>query len=78
MLGRQFNKVMKRMDRNPRSNVKNISSDIHKSNEMGRKRSEEKYSQGKGIQCHECEGFGNIRAECPTYLKKQKKNLSVT
>ena len=37
-----------------------------------------KSTQGKGIQCHECEGFGHTRAECPTYLKKQKKNLSVT
>ena len=58
MLGRQFNKVIKRMDRNQRSNVKNISSDIHKSNEFGRKRDEEKSTQGKGVQCHECEGFG--------------------
>ena len=66
------------MDRNPRSNVKNISSDIHKSNEFGRKRAEDKSTQGKGIQCHGCEGFGHIRAECPTYLKKQRKNLFVT
>ena len=78
MLGRQFNKVIKRMDMNQRSNVKNIPSDIYKSNEVGWKRAKEKYSQGKGIQCHECEGFGHIRAECPTYLKKQKKNLFVT
>ena len=78
MLGKQFNKVIKRMDKNPRSNVKNISFDILKSNEFGRKRAEEKSTQGKGIQCHGCEGFGHIRAKCPTYLKKQKKNLSVT
>ena len=38
----------------------------------------EKSSQGKGIKCHECEGFGHIRSECPTYLKRQKKNLYVT
>jgi len=24
------------------------------------------------IKCHECEGYGHLRAECPTYLKKQK------
>ena len=40
LLGRQFNKVLKKMDRNPRSNVKNDSYDIHKSNEFGRKRAE--------------------------------------
>ena len=37
-----------------------------------------KSTQGKGIQFHECEGFGQVRDECPAYLKKQKKNLSVT
>ncbi|MCI92143.1 gag-protease polyprotein, partial [Trifolium medium] len=28
--------------------------------------------------CHECEGYGHIRTECATYLKKQKKGLTVT
>ncbi|MCI26438.1 gag-protease polyprotein, partial [Trifolium medium] len=37
-----------------------------------------KPSQSKGIQCHECEGYGHIRTECATYLKKQKKGLTVT
>ncbi|KAA0065471.1 uncharacterized protein E5676_scaffold76G00150 [Cucumis melo var. makuwa] len=23
----------------------------------------------KGIRCHECEEFGHIQTECPTYLK---------
>ncbi|MCI48534.1 gag-protease polyprotein, partial [Trifolium medium] len=32
----------------------------------------------KGVQCHECEGYGHIRAECATYLKKQKKSLVVS
>ncbi|MCI55815.1 gag-pol polyprotein, partial [Trifolium medium] len=27
---------------------------------------------------HECEGYGHIRTECATYLKKQKKGLTVT
>ncbi|XP_050920063.1 uncharacterized protein LOC127137667 [Lathyrus oleraceus] len=43
-----------------------------------RTRSEERFNQGKGIQCHGYEGFGHIRAKCPTYLKKQKKGLSVS
>lgn len=79
LLRRQFNKVMKRMDMKSRSNVKNNSSDISKSNDFGRKpNSEEKSSQSKGIQCHGCEGFSHIRFECPTYLKKKKKSLAVT
>src|SRR4051812_35927638 len=47
--------------------------------EMGiNEKPEEKYNHSKGIQCHGCEGYGHIRAEYPTYLKKQKKGLSVS
>jgi hypothetical protein len=40
-------------------------------------RTEERTNQGKGIQCHEREGYGHIRVECPTYLKNQKKGRNV-
>ncbi|TYK05805.1 Peptidase aspartic, catalytic [Cucumis melo var. makuwa] len=33
---------------------------------------------GKGIRCHECEGFRHIQAECATYLKRKKKGLVAT
>lgn len=79
LLGRQFNKVMKRVNLKSRGDVKNNFFDISKSNGLGSKsRYEEGSSQSKGVQCHECEGFGHIRAECPTYLKRQKKGLTVT
>ena len=79
MLGRQFNKLIKRMDPKSRSNVKNISSNISRSYDSSRRtKSEEKGNQSRGIQCHGCEGYGNIRAECPTSLKKQKKGMIVT
>ncbi|XP_058761387.1 uncharacterized protein LOC131634779 [Vicia villosa] len=61
LLGRQFNRVVKQMGRNPRSNVKDIPSDTQKSNDLGRKRIEEQ-----------------IISECPTYIKRRKKILSVT
>ena len=32
----------------------------------------------KGIQCHECEGFGHIQKECPNFLKKRKNGYNVT
>lgn len=33
----------------------------------------------RGIQCHECERFGHIRSECPTYMKsKGKKVITVS
>ncbi|XP_050881216.1 uncharacterized protein LOC127084755 [Lathyrus oleraceus] len=79
LLGRQFNKLLNKMDVRSKSNVKNISSDISKSNNAGRRtRSDEKSKEGKGVQCHECDGYGHIRAECGTYLKKQKKSLTAT
>ncbi|TYK07190.1 gag-pol polyprotein [Cucumis melo var. makuwa] len=33
---------------------------------------------GKGIRCHECEGFGHIQTECATYLKRKKKGMVAT
>ncbi|MCH87884.1 gag-protease polyprotein, partial [Trifolium medium] len=79
LLGRQFNKVVRRMDRRPRSNVKNIPFDISKNVSSQKKpKTDEKTNQGKCVQCHECEGYGHIRTECSTYLKKQKKSLTVS
>jgi len=78
LLGRQFNNVLKRMGMKQRPNVKNMSFDISKNNGSQRKgRTDEKPNQGKGIQCHECEGFGHIKSECPTFLKN-KKGMSVS
>ncbi|XP_019193992.1 PREDICTED: uncharacterized protein LOC109187992 [Ipomoea nil] len=34
-------------------------------------------SNNKGIRCYECEGFGHVQAECPTYLRR-KKSMTVT
>ncbi|KAA0033175.1 uncharacterized protein E5676_scaffold5393G00130 [Cucumis melo var. makuwa] len=48
------------------------------------KRGEKDYStpksekNGKGIRCHECEGFGHIQHEYATYLKRKKKSLVAT
>ncbi|XP_062086925.1 uncharacterized protein LOC133793633 [Humulus lupulus] len=36
------------------------------------------FSNKKGIQCRECEGFGHIQAECANTLKKNKKGMIVT
>ncbi|XP_050888765.1 uncharacterized protein LOC127093915 [Lathyrus oleraceus] len=47
LLGRQFNKVLKGMDRKSRPNVKNISYDISKNNDFQRRtRTEDKSNQG--------------------------------
>ena len=33
---------------------------------------------GRLFRCRECEGFGHYQAECPTYLRRQKKNYCAT
>ena len=51
MLGRQFNKLIKRIDPKSRSNVKDIASDISRSYDSSRRsKSGEKGSQSSGIQ----------------------------
>jgi hypothetical protein len=55
------------MDRRPKTNVKDIPFDISKNTR--KPKSDDKPNQSKGIQCHECEGFGHIKLECPTFLK---------
>ena len=66
------------MDWKSRSNVQNKSLDISKNQDVGRRsRTEEDSNQGKRVQCFECEGFGHVKTECPTYLKRQQKGLSV-
>ncbi|GAU36127.1 hypothetical protein TSUD_292870 [Trifolium subterraneum] len=71
--------VLKRMDRRPRQNAKHLATDMSRSIGNSRKtKIDEKPAQSKGIQCRECEGYGHIRTECATYLKKQKKSLNVT
>ena len=58
MLGRQFNRLMKKIDVRSKANVKNIASDISKSNSFGRRtRSEENPKEGKEVQCYECDGY---------------------
>ncbi|KAK2442880.1 putative mitochondrial protein [Trifolium repens] len=79
MLGRQFNKVLKRVDRRNRQNGQGIRFDINKQqNILKKSKPDEKNNQGKGVQCHECEGYGHIRSECGTYQKRQKKGLTVS
>src|ERR1051325_4759182 len=79
MLGRQFNRLIRKVDPKSRSNVKDISSDIGRSHDSSRRSmSEDKESQSREIQCHGCEGYVHVRAECPTFLKKQRKGMTVT
>ncbi|XP_057444286.1 uncharacterized protein LOC130736472 [Lotus japonicus] len=79
LLGRKFNKVLKRLDKRSRPNVQDKRLDNFKNQQFQRRvKDEDKIGNGRGVQCHECEGFGHIRTECATYLKKQKKGMVTT
>jgi hypothetical protein len=67
---------MKRVDGRQKSNGSNIRFNISKEQSNLRKtKPDEKSSQSKELKCHECEGHGHIRPECPTHLRKQKKGI---
>src|ERR1044072_8731736 len=85
LLGRKFSKAFKKFDRKSKPNVSDKLPDIYRKTDNARSlgfqrkgKDEERPSRSRGIQCHECEGFGHIKAECPTFLKKQKKGMAVT
>ncbi|XP_050877033.1 uncharacterized protein LOC127080775 [Lathyrus oleraceus] len=79
ILEKQFNGVLKRLERRGRPNVKNITSDISNNLYSHKKtRIKEKSNQGNDIQRYECEGYGHIIPECPTFLKNRKKGLNVS
>jgi len=62
LIGRQFKKIFKRFDRRSRPNGQNIRPNIdNQPSKEKMARSDEKKSQYKGVQCHECEGYGHIR-----------------
>jgi len=74
LLGRQFNRILKQVNKRSRGNGQNIRFNIDKQQNG----TEEKTNQYKSVQCHECEGCGHIITECATFLKKQKKGLAVS
>jgi hypothetical protein len=79
MLGRQFNKILKQVSSRSRGNGRNIRWNTNR--QLGNQRydkNEEKNSRYKGVQCHECEGYGHIRTECANFLKKKKKGMIVS
>ncbi|KAK2444948.1 putative mitochondrial protein [Trifolium repens] len=79
LIGKQFGRVLRRVDRRARQNGQNIRFDINKQqNNVKKARPEEKSGPVKELQCHECEGYGHVRTECATFLKKQKKGLFVS
>ncbi|KAK2356863.1 gag-protease polyprotein [Trifolium repens] len=50
----------------------------NKMSNIRRGKEEDKSYLERNIRCFECEGFGHIKAECPTFLTKQKRELSIS
>ncbi|KAA0050476.1 gag-pol polyprotein [Cucumis melo var. makuwa] len=59
-------------DENSTRNVNDLS--YRRNSDHGKK----KEDLGRSFRCRECEGFGHYQVECPTYLKRQKKNYYAT
>ncbi|KAK2455973.1 cysteine-rich RECEPTOR kinase [Trifolium repens] len=79
LIGKQFGRVLRRVDRRAKQNGQNIRFDINKQqNNVKKTRPEEKSGPVREVQCHECERYGHVRTECATFLKKQKKGLFVS
>jgi hypothetical protein len=79
LLGREFKKIFKRFDKRSRPNGQNIRPNIDNQPKKEKvTRPDEMNSHYKGVQCHECEGYGHIRIECATYIKKQNKSLTIS
>jgi hypothetical protein len=79
MVGRKFKQAWKEAKRSPRPNGPNIRFNISTQlDNQKRVTSDDEITHPKGVQCHECEGYGHIRSECSNYLKRQKKSLVVS
>ncbi|CAJ2638184.1 unnamed protein product [Trifolium pratense] len=76
LLGKQFNKVLKRMDKRSKTSAADTGRNTYRN--FRKPVTDEKSAPNKGVQCHECEGYGHIITECATFLKKQKKGLTVS
>jgi hypothetical protein len=78
-LRRQLKQAWRRADKRSRPNVQNIRFNINTQPDNQKKvTSDDEITQPKGFQCHECEGYGHIKSDCATYLKRQKKSLVVS
>lgn len=62
-VGRKFNKALKKLDRRCGINFKDkVSDKFNTISPQCKNKEDDKPNKGKGIQCHESEGFGHIKA----------------
>jgi hypothetical protein len=75
LIGKKFNKTLNKLNTKWRTNVPDK---VSNNSSRGKFRDEKNSDKGNGVRCFDCEGFGYIKTECPTYLKNMKKVMSIT
>ncbi|MCH83329.1 gag-protease polyprotein, partial [Trifolium medium] len=71
LIGKQLNRVIQRMEKKSGTNVKANQLNINKGTSTQKKiREEDQGYQGR-VQCHECEGFGHIKPDCPNFIRRR-------
>ncbi|XP_019173231.1 PREDICTED: uncharacterized protein LOC109168701 [Ipomoea nil] len=87
-LTKQFSKLLKQVSKGSRNkNMQKGASSSKTTSKSGsstykppgsRPSQSKEKPNSKGIRCYECEGFGHVQAECPTYLRRKKSMSAVT
>jgi hypothetical protein len=75
LISKKFNKSLDKIQARWRTNVPYKTSNIRSQSKPKEYNNSE---QDRGVSCFECEGFGHIKFECPTFLKKQKKGMTIS
>lgn len=73
-LRKKFNKSLKYLDRKCKTNIPYKRSNIIS---QDKDKNEEETNSGKGTQCFKCGDYEQIRPECPNFIRKQKKRLTI-
>ncbi|MCH80968.1 gag-pol polyprotein, partial [Trifolium medium] len=80
LIGRQLNRVIQRMEKQSGTNVgthvRPTQSNISKGNSTQKRTKEEDQGYQGRVQCHEYEGYGHIKSECPTFNKRKAPAVS--
>jgi hypothetical protein len=75
LISKKFNKSLNKIQARWKTNVPDKTSNIRS---QGKPKEDNNSELDKEVRCFECEGFGLIKSECLTFLKKQKKGMTIT
>ena len=70
LMARNFNKFIKRMEKGGNQSISRFQRNDSDRNSSQYTRQDSKNLKKKELQCHECEGYGHYRNECPLAKRK--------